>query len=228
MEITLVLNRSLRTSLTSFRTLLAKVSEKSAKKENLLLAPKNFSFQLLSDVKLKKQDIIMVREDGSSEEVDKGLDLSALPESVVEKITNLQQKNSFLAAQQEKRNQQLQELMNRVAQSNRDLNQKKNEVSRLMRIAEAQTDGAKKKIDELERQVAHLTGRLKGMAAGKGGEAGNGESAAKLEASVRAMESEKAQLNEKIAVEQKRVGMLEQKYSSLHRDLAAKERRSTS
>jgi hypothetical protein len=226
LEVMLIINRPSRPSQPVFRSLLTKSLDRSGKKENLLIAPQNFGFQILSEIKLKRNDVMLLKSDSSGDEVDGGLDLNGLPEAVVEKITALESKVAYFSEQQTKKDAQLKEALERSLRLGKELSQKRTEAERYKKTLEVQEEALRKKTAEMDRKVEFLQSQAK-----NGGGKTDTESSAtlqeaivKLEGGLRAAENEKTQLNEKLTNEQKRVSILEQKYSALFKDISLKDK----
>ncbi len=226
LEVTLVIHNAGKKPEPTFRSLLFKISDRSGKRENLLHPPANFTFQLLSDVKLRRPDMLMMTKDISADQVQGDLELDNLPEAVIEKIGSLTNRISLMESQQTKKESQLQEAATKISSANKEMNQKRSEIIRLMRAAQVQQEASKKKVLELTRQVEHLQLQIKNNSSDKhaSGVPNLQGSVTKLETSLRAHENEKNQLTEKLSHERKRALSMEQKYAALYKDLTSKDK----
>lgn len=221
-ELMLVISRRERQPFPNFRTFLAKISDRSQKKDNLLIAPQSFDFQILSNVRLRDQETVSLEVNQSSSDIDFG----SLPETVVKKIQKLSEESNFQKEQLEKVAAALRESQIKSAQIAKDLSQKKGEAVRLSKTVEAQQETFRIKMAELEKQIEHLKSVRSQQAPVADTAVTNSlqEAIAKLEGSLRAAENEKNQQAERMSNEQKKVAALELKYTTLYKDLAGKDK----
>lgn len=208
-----------------FHSFLLKSLEKSGKRENLLAKPQDFTFQYLSDVRLKQHDVSQVTI--SQEEVSSELDLGTLPQPVIEKLGALQQALSFAQDQLAKREGDARATGERLSAIELDLQQKKGEVLRLGKANQVQAEVAARRIKDLERHIQNIQAAQK--AEREAAKVTKIDTTApdaipKLEATLRVVEGEKVQLMEKFTSEQKRYGLLEAKYQALYKDISAKDK----
>lgn len=222
-EAMLLLRKGPGSSGVEFHSLLVKKSERSLKKDNLLAAPQNFEFRLLADVRVNQQDQVYTSAELSSEI---GIDLGSLPEAVVKKLDKLSEEREFFSAQAKKKSDQVKEAALRIVEANKEISQKRSELLRVTKTAEAQTDSFQRKISALEKRISQQQALPAFQAATKestNSTQGTQEALTKAEAGLRAAENEKHQLVEKLANEQKKVTSYEQRYTALHKDLSARD-----
>lgn len=223
LEVTLVLCSPEHSSESRLKSLLYKSCEQSARKENLLEAPVNFVFKVLSDIRTHESEQVFISESNSDlSEIDFG----ALPENVGKKIKQLDEQCRDLNEQLEKKDSMMQDALRKAQQANRDLGTKRSEVIRILRASEIKAEAADKKILDLESRLEVMKKEAAEQSAGKtsSGQVPGYETLSKLEAMLRLSESEKGQLRETILHEQKRVSLFEQKYSHLYKEISVKER----
>ncbi|MGZ3711176.1 MAG: hypothetical protein ACXVBE_05440, partial [Bdellovibrionota bacterium] len=101
LEVMFLFNSPVRTPSNTLHSLLLKTLEKSGKRENLLVKPQDYTFQFLSDVRLKQHDVSNFI--ASTEEVASDLDLGTLPAPVLEKLKAMHEAQSFTQDQLNKR-----------------------------------------------------------------------------------------------------------------------------
>jgi chromosome segregation ATPase len=112
---------------------------------------------------------------------------------------------------------------------NHELSQRQGELFKSQSAREAQSNQAGKRITDLESQLERLRDATKqaSQAQAASSSFATPELVAKLEGTLRSSENEKNQLRENIVIEQKRITMMEQKYSSLFRELSLRDREIT-
>ncbi len=206
-----------------FQSFLHKTNERSGLKENLLEAPASFVFKLLSDIRPQESEQIYVSEGG--EEIG-AIDLGALPENVARKLNFLEDQHKNLNDQIQKKDAQIQDLIRKHQDLNREIGTKRSELLRAIRAGETSKENSEKKIRELEARidVAKKESAEFSQARISNTHASGHDALAKFESMLRVAENEKSQLRETVTLEQKRVASLEQKYSLLHREISVKER----
>lgn len=224
-EAMLVMSRPAASAPGSFRTFLLKRSDRSGKRENLLTAPQNFEFRLLSQVRVNDA----ARSFGISLEESGGIDLGGLPPEVVKRLGKLEEESEFFREQVRKKDSAIKEAAASITAANKEISKKRNEILRLAKTKENQNSAFVRKIEGLEKRLeqantaqASILASVKEAPAAAG--AGPGEALAKLEAGLRAAENEKASLAEKLVREEKKVSSFEQKYSALYKDLGQKDK----
>jgi len=221
-ELMLLLNQASRPNLQSFRSFLSKTSERSLKKDNLLIAPASFDFQILSDIRLKDQEKVTATLEKNSDQID----LGSLPEEVVKKIEILSEQSAFLKEQNDRQGSLLREAQIKFAQVAKELSQKRGEVVRISKATELQQEAFRSKIAELEKQLETTKNAKVNQATTVDAASANNlnEAISKLETSLRAAENEKNQFAERASNEQKKVSAYEQKYSALYKELSIKDK----
>jgi hypothetical protein len=206
-----------------FRSFLIKKSDRSSKKENLFVSSQNYDFHVLSDIRLKEKEEFLF----ATEEEDTDLDINSLPVEVVEKLANLSKESAFLRDQTLKKDDLLRDAHSKIVHMNKSLGQKQNEFVRLTKSSAMKLEILQRKVNELEKAVAKASETKLPTAAEK---AENNfateakETIVRLEQALRAAENEKGQLNERASREQKKVTVLEQKYTTLYRDIGVKDK----
>lgn len=223
-EVMLLICRPEKQPNSPFKSFLYRTSERSARKENLLDAPENFTFKILSEIHARNSEQVLVSESYSENLQD--IDFGSLPRNVSEKIKQLDEQCQALNESNRKKDVQLQAAIGKCQQAERDLGQKRSELLRALKTGETKAESAEMRIRDLESKVEQLKkASAESSLAKSSGAGGPGqETMVKLEAMLRAAENEKMQLRESVNYEQKRVSVLEQKYSSLYKDISLKER----
>jgi hypothetical protein len=211
-----------RQNMATFKTLLWKTSERSMKTDSLMVAPQNFDFKILSEMKLKDHAV----EHLELSQSEKGIDFGALPDEVVKKMAKLTEEGIFLKEQSTKREEMLRYVQTKYVDATKELNQKKSEVMKLMKTNHLIQEASNQKLADFEKKIEFLStvNKEKNLAKDNSPTQVLQEAITKLEASLRASELEKNQLNEKATNEQKKVANLEQKYSTIFKEVAAKEK----
>ncbi|MGE3260371.1 MAG: hypothetical protein AB7K68_01195 [Bacteriovoracia bacterium] len=225
LEVMFMLFKPQRDSSAVFHSLLLKTLEKSGKRENLLSKPQDFTFQFLSDVRLKKVDVGSVQMDAN--EISSDIDLGTLPEPVQAKLKELTESLAFSQDQLASRENEVREIIARLSAVELEMQQKRGEVLRLGKINQAQSGTAAKRIRDLERRLQNLQAQQQAEQRAvkeTKSDAGTAEILPKLEANIRVLEGEKLQLQEKFTSEQRRYAALEQKYNALYKELSAKDK----
>lgn len=222
-EVMLLFNRPQRPPYGSPRSLLHKVLLSSGKRENLLTAPQNFSFQSLSDVRLKKVEA--TSGNANEDEVSLGADFNSLPESVVEKLRAFKEKTDYLEEQLKTRETEKREVIERLTSTSADFNRKNLELVRLVKSNQLKAEKAEKRASDLEAKLSHAS-TPEGSASSTDSAADGTAGAAlgRIGAGLKAMDSEKSQLSEKLALEQKRLAAAEAKLATLSKELTGKEK----
>lgn len=206
-----------------FRSFLVKKSDRSSKKENLFSSSQNYDFHVLSDIRLKEKEEFHFE----AQEEGLDLDLNSLPVEVVEKMANLSRESLFLRDQALKKDDLLRDAHSKIVQMNKSLGQKQNELVRLTKSSAMKLEVLQRKVNELEKALAKASEtKLPSAAAIAEGNLATEakETITRLEQSLRASENEKNQLNERANREQKKVAVLEQKYTTLYRDIGVKDK----
>jgi len=222
-EVTLALLSPMPVTASYIKTYLYKTCKRSARKENLLDPPSNFTFKVLSDIRIKNSEQIFISDSGSElSEIDFG----SLPENVARKLSQLDEQCRELNDQLLKKDSLMQDALIRAQIANRELGTKRSEIIRVVRTSEVRADAADKKILELEARLDSLKKETADNSSSKQnfGQAATHDTLARLEGMLRASENEKSQLRESILHEQKRVALFEQKYSHLYKEISIKER----
>jgi hypothetical protein len=218
----MVLINAAEPSLNSYRSLLFRTSNNSARKENYLEAPQSYTFKILSEIRPKETDVLVIEGKDKNDE----LDLGGLPEPVLKKLAKLAEHTSFLEEQAKRKDEQIQEFSTKLQATKQDLSAKRSEAIRMLKAREVELEGVKRQLATLTEEAAALKKSLQAASAPK--EKDNSpalqETIGKLEASLRAAESEKSQLKENISNEQKKVTVFEQKYSNLYKDMMGKDK----
>lgn len=225
LEVMFLIFKPEREALNLGRSLLLKSLEKSGKAENLLAKPQDFTFQLLSDVRLRQHEVENLM--GQQDEVASDIDLGSLPEAVTTKLTSLHEALAFSQDQLKKKESQLRETAEKLSLADTEVQQKRSQNIRLSKASQVQSETAKKRVQELERRIQNLqTAQRAERDAVKENKTETSplDAVAKLEANVRVLEGEKMQIMEKFTSEQKRYGLLEQKYNSLFKDISNKDK----
>lgn len=222
LEVLLVINKPERSKKQAQNTLLFKSMKDSARKESLLEAPESYTFKLLSDIKTKDSTELFISEGGDRPDID----LASLPEPVFRQLHSLEERCQALQDNLARKEASLQDSLRKSQSLTQELGQKRGELLRTVKSLETNSDGSERKIRELESKIEQLKASLEESAQLKNLQAQPGmqEAMARLEAMVRSAEAEKTTLRENIAVEQKRVASLEQKYSTLYKELSLKDR----
>lgn len=223
-EVTLLICHAERNSKSLYKSFLFKTSERSAKKENLLEAPANFTFKALSDIHSRKNEQVLISENGNGS-VDE-IDFGSLPANVSEKIHSLDEQCRSLSENIQKKDAQLQAAVRKSQQLERDLAAKRGELIRAGKMQESRLEASETRIRELESALekSKKTSHENAITGAQNSAPANQEALSRLEAMLRAAENEKNHLRETITHEQKRVTIFEQKYSSLYKDISLKER----
>lgn len=211
-----------RPSYSTFKTFLLKESERSLKSDSLLVAPQNFDFKILSDIKLREQKL----EINELQTAESGIDFGSLPEEVVKKMAKLTEEGMFLKEQATKREENIRELQTKFVEASKELNQKKSEVMKLMKANQMIQEASNRKLADYEKKIEFLSNVSKEKAQANDSVPAQAlqEAISKLEASLKASELEKNQLQEKALNEQKKVAIFEQKYSTLFKEVSAKDK----
>jgi hypothetical protein len=211
-----------RQSMASFKSLLWKTSDRSMKTDALLVAPQNFDFKILSEIKIKDHAVELQE----ITQLEKGIDFGALPDEVVKKMAKLTEEGIFLKEQGTKREEMLREVQTKYVDASKELNQKKSEVMKLMKTNQLIQEASNRKLADFEKKIEFLSTVNKEKNQSQESSPAHllQEAITKLETSLRASELEKNQLNEKASNEQKKVAILEQKYSTIFKEVAAKEK----
>jgi hypothetical protein len=226
LEAMFVLHKPQREPANVFHSLILKSLKQSGKRENLLAKPQDYTFQFLSDVRLKQHDVTNILS-SAADDVSSDLDLGTLPEPVVAKLKGLAEAQNFTQEQLAKKETELREIAAKLSAIDLELQQKKGEVLRLGKASQVQSETAVKRIKDLERRILNLQTQQKAdreSVKETKPESAGVESIHKLEANIRVLEGEKAQMLEKFTSEQKRYGALEAKYSLLFKDLSGKDK----
>lgn len=211
-----------RPSHATFKTFLIKSSERSLKSDSLLVAPQNFDFKILSDIKVRDQKF-EINELQTSES---GIDFGSLPEEVVKKMAKLTEESLFLKEQATKREENIRDLQTKFVEASKELNQKKSEVMKLMKANQMIQEASNRKLADYEKKIEFLNSVSKEKSQANDAVPAQAlqEAISKLEASLKASELEKNQLQEKALNEQKKVAIFEQKYSTLFKEVSAKDK----
>jgi hypothetical protein len=194
LEAMILVNQEQPIPFSAFRSFLLKKTDQGSKKEDLLYPPSNFDFRLLSSIKVRGQTVLPLLSLDSAEEVD----LGALPEPVLKKLTSLDEKIQTLHRSEQKKERILKALQS-----------KNTELTKELAKAKAAAVAAKSST-ETEQSVQDASGLS--------------EALLKMEASLRAVENEKNQVSERAANEQRKLALMENKYSALYKDIAAKDK----
>ncbi|RZA07546.1 MAG: hypothetical protein EOP11_07390 [Proteobacteria bacterium] len=223
-EVMLVINRAHAPPAGTFRTFLTKKIERSAKRENLLVAPQNFEFRQLSQVRVNQVEQALLNIPLEQT----GIDLGNLPTEVVNRLGKLEQEADFFREQVKKKESFVKEAVAKITEANKEISKKRNELLRLAKAKEAQGEIFNRKVAELERRLEISANVQVAQAATKEtsvvGSMAIPEGLAKLETGLKAAENEKNQLLEKLAREEKKVSAFEQKYSALYKDITQKDK----
>jgi predicted nucleic acid-binding Zn-ribbon protein len=225
-EVMIVINRAHPVPAGTFRTLLIKRAERSGKRENLLLAPQNFEFRLLAQVRINQPEQALL---SAGLEEAGSIDLGNLPPEVVKRLGKLEQEGEFFREQAKKKDTFIKDAVAKITEANKEISKKRNELLRVAKAKEAQGEAFTRKIAELEKRLEHATSAQSFHAAAvkESITAANPavpEALAKLEGGLKAAETEKAQLVDKLAREEKKVTAFEQKYSALYKEITQKDK----
>jgi predicted nucleic acid-binding Zn-ribbon protein len=204
------------------KSLLSRTSDRSKKSDPLLVAPPNFEFKLISDLRSESgEDLSMLSVSSGNEEA---IDLGSLPPTVVTKLEQLEQGNEKMRELIKKREAALRGLQEQMKEAGSEVQEKRNQMVKLLKKGERAQDALKEQIADLQNQLDAAKEKLKTASGGQMDSKQYLETIQKLEQNIRAMENEKGQGQEKLANEQKKVANYEQKYSSLFKDLSGKEK----
>ncbi|RZA05085.1 MAG: hypothetical protein EOP11_13625 [Proteobacteria bacterium] len=223
-EVMLVINRAQSCPAGTFRSFLLKKIERSVKRENLMVAPQNFEFRQLSQVRINQAEQAL--QNISLEE--SGIDLGNLPLEVVSRLAKLEQEADFLREQLKKKDALVKDAVAKITEANKEVSRKRNDLLRTAKAKEAEAESFGRKIIALEKRLEISTAAQGSMANARENAAvtpsGVPEAMAKLETGIKAAENEKTQLLEKLNREEKKVTAFEQKYSALYKDLTQKDK----
>lgn len=222
LEVSLLLFRPERNVRGDLRPLLHKVSTHPARAEDLLDPPNNFRFLLISELQSQENaDVQLFTHENPLNGIE-GLE-AGLPEAVVSRLRQLTDQCKVLNEHVQRKDRQLQEQMQKYQETTRESNSRRGELVRAEQSREVLSENSERRIRDLEAQLAQLKETAAENAPARSS-ASLQEVVAKMEVTLRATENEKTHLRDSIAHEQRRVASLEQKYSQLYKDLAAKDR----
>ncbi len=226
LEVMSVLVRPERNLSGAFRSLLTKAVEASHKREDLLTPPAEYRFMLVNEIVAKDGSDVHLFTGGDEDFAD--LALAELPEAVVTKIRQLQEKSQVLNDHVHRKDAQVQELTKKNQDLLAQLNQRRHELIKATQAKEAAQEQSERRARDYESALAHA--REAGAASFPREQANAGaqqELLSRLEGMLRAAENEKTHLKEAVGHEQRRLSQLEAKYAQLHKDLSAREREIT-
>lgn len=200
-----------------------KESIKSLKREELSRPVDDYSFQLISDIRIQdesdKIDLQLASE---------SIDILALPEKIVRLLEKLKIDNTKLSDEIERNKESEKESKRQIIQLQKICSDKENLATSTTKNIEIQAKNYKLKISDLESQIDSLKTQYKinyqqqnELTADKNSK---NETTAKLEQSIRSLENEKSQIHEKYLNEQKKFSLLEQKYNNLFKDSMKKDK----
>jgi hypothetical protein len=222
LEIMLVISRPQRAPLMQFRSILTKVSNRSNKKDNLLVGSANFMFRILSNVRLREDEKISLEISQDLNQIDFG----SLPETVLKKLSAFAAQSAYQKEQLDSIATQFRDAQLNASQFAKELSQKKNELVRLAKVAATQQENFQGKVAKLETQIEHLKNTKTQESTASNSSSTNQlkEAVSKLEGTLRATENEKNQMAERLSNEQKKLALIEQRYSTLYKEIAAKDK----
>lgn len=207
-EVMMLLNKLDRDPSSLFHTFIQKKLERSGKREALLCAPQDFSFQILSDIRLKSANLSLVK--NGEEEFSGEIDLDTLPEAVADKLKTLEDTVAFSREKIKNTETVVKELSQKLSETKRELNERKSELVKVTKASQAQLEKSGRRISDLEKRLSANTG----LPAVESAPAESHGSA----------DAKPADNSERATVEQKRAAMLEQRHTQLNKELAAKEK----
>jgi hypothetical protein len=211
-----------RVNYSTYKTFLIKESKRSMKSDSLLVAPQNFDFKILSEIEVNTEKVDL----NEYETSDTNIDFGSLPEEVVKKMAKLTEESIFLKDQAVKKDEALREIQTKCVELTKELNQKRGESMKLIKSNQMIQEATSRKLADYEKKIEFLNSEGKEKA--QANEAAPAqflqEAIGKLESSLKVSELEKNQLTEKALNEQKKLTLLEQKYSTLFKEVAAKDK----
>ncbi|NUM88201.1 MAG: hypothetical protein HUU37_03265 [Bdellovibrionales bacterium] len=222
MEATSLLLLNGKSSLGAGGTLLSTSRSRSSTAENLLSAPKNYKFSLISELAHRRLDANKYTA-ASLKDIEAELADAQLPEKLRLRIQQMEQDRTNLQELIHSRETQMRDSQAQLNKARQELSQKRNEILRLMKDGEGSISKYKHRIADLESRLDY---HAKELAAAKAKSANVPDTAAakNLEGLVRTLEREKQVQEEKLVQEQKRAQLLEKKSAALFRDLGEKDK----
>lgn len=223
-EVTSIIQATSTYNAKRFPSCLFTSKEHGSKAENLLSAPKNYKFSLISELSFRRLDANKYTVTSSLASLESELGSEPMPEKLKLKIQQMEQERTNLHELVQNREANARDLQARLNKATMEVVQKRNEILKTLKDSEANLSQYRRKIAELEKKSAFLTESLT-EAQGKMNSSQNSEAATKrLEGVIKTLEREKTIIQDKLNQEQKRSTLFEEKFATLHKDLAEKEK----
>jgi len=226
LEVMLLLCRTDRNTHGRFRPLLQKVATGTYRKEDLLDPPHNYRFMLISEIQAQENTEMQVFSQENPEAGIEGMDMSEVPEAVTSRMHQLTEQTRVLTGHLARKNEQLEESLQKNQQLTRELNSRRGELIRAAQAKEALAESSERQIHELKASLARAKEAAGNESQARSNQNGPAmaEMLAKMESTLRAAENEKNHLRDNATHEQRRAVLLEQKYTNLYKELAGKDR----
>ncbi len=212
------------TSANSEASLLASTRSGRTPTENLLSAPKNYKFSLVSELAHRRLDANKYSVTTSVKELEKDMADAQLPEKLKLRIQQIEQDRANLQDLVQSRETQMRESQSELNKFRQDVSQKRNEILRLMKEGEGAASKYRHRISDLEKRIEYHVKEIATLKSGARAAATGDANSKHLEGLVKTLEHEKAVLTEKANQEQKKILLLEKKSASLYRDLGERDK----
>jgi hypothetical protein len=223
-EITAILQGTTEYQPQRIPSLLYAAKEHGSTAENLLAAPKNYRFSLISELAYKRLDANKYTVTSSVQDLENELDGEKLTEKLKLKVQQMEQERSHLHELVQNREGAFRDIQVRLNKANMEVVQKRNEMLRILKDSEATVHQYKLKLAEMERRTAFAKETLSEAQTKAKENDHSGAIIRRLEGTIKTLEREKTAVQEKVVQEQKRFALLELKFRDLHKDLGEKDK----
>lgn len=223
-EVATLLFAQHQTSAQTRASLLSSTRKSGTPTENLLSAPKNYKFSLVSELAHKRLDANKYSVTTSIKELEKDMADAQLPEKLKLRIQQIEQDRANLQDLVQSRETQMRENQSELNKFRQDVSQKRNEILRLMKESEGSASKYRHRISDLEKRIEYHVKEITTLKSGARAAATGDANSKHLEGIVKTLEHEKTVLTEKVGQEQKRILLLEKKSAGLYRDLGERDK----